>query len=107
MAVKIVQGLIGDQQAATKAKLNTQTTVSSSASQTALVSSTVAQHANTEAVNVSVRTLRSSSAADRIKDPKEAKDVAERVADSIRDEPESIGAHEGLSSASGHSHLAQ
>ena len=106
MTVKVVQGLIGNLKPTQPADINTATQAAIRAAQSpASVTNALQQH-STEAVSVSVKGLKSASGVDRIRDSKEAKETADKVADKIRENPESAEAHNGLSSAAGRAHLS-
>ena len=112
MSVKVVQGLIGGANTRlstqTSANQQNQATSSLKGSASAVLSSTVAQNmVTTEAVNVSIRTQRAALGSEKIRDYKEAKEVADKTADEIRkqDKEEASGTHSGLNSTAGGAHL--
>jgi len=61
---------------------------------------------STEAAVTSLRSLRGALGTEKIKDSKEAKEVAERVADKIREENNPPEPHSGLEEVSAREHLA-
>ena len=108
MSVKVVQGLIGetkpdfgkpakDVQATNSPVVSSQAAISSAARSVA---------ASSEAVSVSVRSSRPSGKSERLRDADEAKDVAEKVADKIKGDKNSVDAHGSLSAANSAPHLA-
>ena len=107
MSIKIVRGSAGDFKTDPNGqgpKINQNS--SSSAAQAAVIAASRSGVASSEAVNVSVRS-RSISSGERIKDSREAKDVADKVAGKIRDEDGALGAHDGLTATNSREHFAQ
>lgn len=103
MAVKVVHGLIRDNQSQnpqqnqqTQAQTPVAATIAAQAQQ-------ISTHftRNSEAVQVAVRTNRASSLGDRLGDPKQARELAEKLADFIRGEDDPLEAHHGLDRGSG------
>lgn len=107
MSIKVVHGIIGEarKDPAQTSQVNSQT--NSQIVQASVVSGQVSQLVTNEAVSVSVRNARGTASPEKIKEFKEARDVADTVADRVkRDEDSAGGAHTGLSEASGRPHLA-
>ena len=108
MAVKVVQGLIGEYKPAPQVKPNTQTQNNLNSVQSSVAASRSAiQYASTEAVSVTIRSTKSSGSAEKIRDPKEAREAADQVADKIRESNDSLDVHDKLSAANGGQHLEQ
>lgn len=102
MSVKVVQGLIGDARAKPFSNSNQQNIATSNA-QTGVVLQNLA---SSEAVNVAVRSQRTNTNGEKIREYKEAKEVADKTADRIRKDESSPDAHSGLNSANSTAALA-
>jgi iron uptake system EfeUOB component EfeO/EfeM len=96
-----------DQTAASENKTTSQQQIATTQQQSALVSQTAAQLvASTEATVNNVRARASASESSKIRDPKEATEVAESVAERIgEDEDEALNAHPTLSSSTAREHF--
>jgi len=115
MGIKIVQGLIGTTPVAagdTRASTNQQNATQSAQAglqaviraATAVTSSALA---TSEAVISSVRTNRSAnSGIEKLRDPQQAKELAENVADRIRDGETGLEAHSDLEPISAREHFS-
>lgn len=107
MSVKVVQGLIGAPKAAPapQVKADPQNIQNSAQAGSAVATAVASNILSSDAVSVTVRSQRSGSS-EKIKDFKEAKEVADRTADEIRKGDKAEEAHDGLSSFSGAAHLS-
>ncbi|MCO6429941.1 MAG: hypothetical protein J5J00_03705 [Deltaproteobacteria bacterium] len=105
MTVKVVQGLIGANSAATQAK-QAQTVSTNAAAQSSSSTAASLSYASTEAVNVSIRSFKAGASSEKIRDAKEARQVADQVADQIKDKGDSLDAHQGLTASSSRPHFA-
>ena len=98
MAVTVVRGLIRDNQP----DHHQQADPTRLASKGAAAALTQVQQAansvarNSEAVQVSVRNARAAGTPDRVADPKQARELAEKLSDTIRKDGESSDAHSGI-----------
>lgn len=113
MTIKLVQGLvertnIGQQQAGSSqpsTSVQQQLRPENIIAQAAQVSKVVTQ--NSEAVVTAVRSARVSPAGERVRDPKEAENIAKGVADKIKSGADfSSDSHSGLEPMVAQDHLA-
>ena len=106
MSIKVVQGIIGESRK-DPAQTSQAIKQSSQIAQSTAVSSQAAKLVSTDAVNFSLRSTRTSSPPEKIKEFNEARDVSDKVAEKIKSNEEgAAGAHTGLSEARGQPHLA-
>lgn len=114
MAVKVVQGLIGSPKTEIKSNpltqvdnqsLTEQSLRQANSAATANTAVSASRSLNNDAVITTLRSSRQTSSGEKIRDPKVAREVADDVAQRIRDNPESVDAHGGLKGASAREHL--
>ena len=100
MSIKVVRGLIGNDLVSERSSKPVDVAKASTANISAAVTATP-YAVNSEAVVTSVRSSRPVASTERIREEKEAKNVAREVADNIREDSRAIDAHSDLSESAG------
>jgi hypothetical protein len=109
MTIRVVRGSAGDGNSdpVSRQKINNQNP--SNSTQIGGLAASVAQNINSnDAVSVSVKTSvarATNSTPEKIKDSKQAKEVAEKIADDVKSEPSALEAHDGLNASSARAHF--
>ena len=106
MSIKVVRGIVGESKTTDPTnQLHQVQNQGITTSQANLIAASKATILANEAVNVNLRTQRTASTGERIKDSKEAREVADKVAEQVRTDEKAVDAHDGLSTISSKAHF--
>ena len=105
MSVRVVRGTAGETSSEPTPRNQSKNENVVNPTQLSVLSSSTTSLVNSEAVNVAVRTTRGATPSEKIKDSRQAKEVADGVADKIKDAPSALDVHDGLSSTSARAHI--